>query len=55
MNVEVKRLNLTEIKLNPSNPRKIHKVTMDRLIKSLKDFPEMMSLREIVIDETPLS
>ena len=52
MKVEVKRLKLTEIKPNPNNPRRIHKITMDRLIKSLQSFSEMLSLREIVVDET---
>lgn len=49
--IEIKRVKLSEIKLNPDNPRRIGNVEMDRLVKSLKEFPEMMQLREIVVDE----
>jgi hypothetical protein len=49
--VERKKLKLLEIKLNPENPRTIAGKEMDRLVKSLKEFPEMMELREIVVDE----
>ncbi len=50
--VEIKTVPLSEIKLNPNNPRTITGKDMDRLIKSLTDFPEMMEMREIVVDET---
>ncbi|MEN6423667.1 MAG: ParB N-terminal domain-containing protein [Smithella sp.] len=50
--VEVKTVKLSEIKLNPDNPRTISKKDMDLLVKSLKDFPEMLNIREIVVDET---
>jgi hypothetical protein len=36
--------------LNPDNPWRISIAGMDRLVKSLQDFPEMMKLREIVVD-----
>jgi len=52
MNVEVKKVKLTELKLNPDNPRRISKQDMDRLVKSLNEFPDMLSIREIVVDET---
>jgi len=52
MEVKVKKVKINEIKLNPDNPRKISEKNMDRLIKSLQEFPEMMELREIVVDET---
>ncbi len=52
MNVEIKIVQLSEIKLNKDNPRTISVRDMDRLVKSLKDFPEMMEMREIVVDET---
>lgn len=51
MQIETKRLKLSQIKLNPDNPRKIGKVEMERLVKSLQDFPEMLELREIIVDE----
>ena len=52
MKIEVKKVNLSKIKLNPDNPRQITKAQLDRLVKSITDFPEMMELREIVVDET---
>jgi len=51
MKVEIKKVKLSTIKLNPDNPRKIAGPDMDRLVKSLTDFPEMMELREIVVDD----
>ena len=52
INVEIKKVKLSELKLNPDNPRTIHKKDMDRLVKSLTEFPEMLEIREIVCDET---
>jgi DNA modification methylase len=52
MQIEIKKVKLSEIKLNPDNPRKISKCDMDLLVKSLTDFPEMLQMREIVVDET---
>jgi hypothetical protein len=49
--ITIKKVKLSEIKLNPDNPRAITKQDMERLVKSLQDFPEMMELREIVVDE----
>lgn len=49
--IEIKTVKVSEIKLNPDNPRTISKKDMDLLVKSLQDFPDMMKLREIVCDE----
>jgi len=51
LNVKTEKVNLSQIRVNPDNPRTIDKTNMDRLIKSLQDFPEMMQLREIIVDE----
>ena len=51
MKVEVKKVNLSVIKLNPGNPRRINNKQMERLVKSLQEFPDMMNIREIVVDE----
>ena len=51
MNIEIKELPIGEIKSNPKNPRFIKDDKYKSLLKSLKDFPEMKSIREIVIDE----
>ena len=50
--ISIKTVKLSQIKLNPDNPRRIGNVEMDRLVKSLQEFPDMMKLREIVVDET---
>ena len=52
MNIEVKQVKLAALKLNPNNPRRIGNKEMERLVKSLQDFPDMLSIREIVVDET---
>ena len=51
MNIETKRVKLAQVKLNPDNPRRISEKDMERLVKSLTEFPEMMDIREIVVDE----
>jgi len=50
--IEIKTVKLSEIKLNPDNPRTISKKDMDLLVKSLTEFPDMLNIREIVVDET---
>jgi hypothetical protein len=52
INIEIKNVKLSAIKLNENNPRTINKKDMDLLVKSLKDFPDMLNIREIVVDET---
>ncbi|MDA1120848.1 MAG: ParB N-terminal domain-containing protein [Bacteroidetes bacterium] len=42
---------ITEIKLNPDNPRIIKDNKFKQLVQSVKDFPEMLKLRPVVIDE----
>lgn len=49
--ITVKTVKLSAIKLNPANPRLISTKDMDRLVKSLREFPEMLNIREIVVDE----
>ena len=46
-----KKVKLTEITPNPGNPRTISEKNMDKLVKSLREFPEMMQLREVIVDE----
>lgn len=44
-------IQLSELKLNPSNPRFIKDDKFASLCKSLKDFPGMMELRPIITDK----
>ena len=52
VNTIIKKVNLSELKPHPDNPRKISRENMDRLVKSLQEFPEMLEIKEIVVDET---
>jgi ParB-like chromosome segregation protein Spo0J len=48
---QLQYLTAKEIKLNPNNPRLIKDDKFKKLVKSIQEFPEMMPLRPIVIDE----
>jgi group I intron endonuclease len=50
--VKTQTMKLSSLKLNPDNPRRIGNKEMEILVKSLQEFPDMMSIREIVVDET---
>jgi len=45
-------IKLSNIKPNPNNPRIIRNEKFEKLKRSIEEFPEMMELRPIVIDET---
>jgi hypothetical protein len=47
----IEKININEIKLNPNNPRIIKDEKFNKLVKSIKEFPEMLDIRPIVIDE----
>ena len=42
---------IKDIKLNPNNPRLIKDDKFKKLVKSIKDFPEMLEIRPIVINK----
>lgn len=44
-------MNVKDIKPNPNNPRIIKDNKFKQLVKSIQDFPQMLELRPIVIDE----
>lgn len=44
-------MKITDIKPNPNNPRIIKDQKFKLLVKSIQEFPEMLELRPIVIDE----
>ena len=48
---KVNNMNINEIKPNPNNPRLIKDHKFKQLVKSIQDFPQMLELRPIVIDE----
>ena len=41
---------ISEIKLNPNNPRLIKDDKFKKLVKSIQDFPEMLNIRPIVVN-----
>ena len=47
--MEIKKIN--EVKLNPNNPRLIKDDKFKKLVQSIKDFPEMLSIRPIVVNK----
>lgn len=47
----VKKVKITSVKENPENPRTINEDKFNKLVKSIKEFPEMLKLRPIVVDE----
>jgi len=52
--MEIKRFSkykLNQLKPNPDNPRVIRDSNFQKLVKSIRDFPEMLELREVVVDE----
>lgn len=44
-------IKLSSIKANPKNPRVIKDEDFQRLIKSIEEFPKMMALRPMVVDD----
>jgi site-specific DNA-methyltransferase (adenine-specific) len=44
-------MKINELKSNPNNPRLIKDNKFKQLVKSIQDFPQMLELRPIVIDE----
>jgi len=47
---EVKVVKISDIKSNPNNPRVIKDDKFNKLVKSIKDFPEMSNVRPIVVN-----
>ena len=45
-----KVIKISEIKLNPNNPRLIKDDKFKKLVQSIKDFPEMLDIRPIVVN-----
>lgn len=46
-----KKVNIAEIKPNEENPRYITDAKFKKLVKSIKEFPEMLETRPLVVDE----
>ena len=46
----IEKVKITEVFSNPTNPRSIKEAEFKKLVKSIKDFPEMLNLRPIVVN-----
>ena len=49
--MQVLKVKISEVKTNPKNPRLIKDDKFKKLVKSIKEFPQMLELRPIVVDE----
>jgi hypothetical protein len=48
--MKVIKANIAEVKINPNNPRLIKDDKFTKLVQSIKDFPEMLEIRPIVVN-----
>jgi DNA modification methylase len=49
--MEVQTVSISEIKPNPNNPRVIKDDKFEKLVKSIKEFPKMLDIRPIVVND----
>ena len=47
----IQKIDIRKIKENKDNPRYIRDNNFKKLVKSIKDFPEMLEFRPIIVDE----
>jgi hypothetical protein len=48
--MQIEQIALSEVTINPNNPRSIKDERFEKLVKSIQEFPEMLKLRPIVVD-----
>lgn len=48
--MEVKKVSINDIKTNPDNPRIIKDYKFSKLVNSIREFPKMLELRPIVVN-----
>jgi len=51
LEMKITTVKINEIKLNPNNPRLIKDDKFAKLVQSIKDFPEMLNIRPIVVND----
>jgi hypothetical protein len=49
--MEWKRISTQKVKMNPNNPRVIKDDKFKKLVKSIKEFPKMLEIRPIVVNQ----
>jgi hypothetical protein len=48
--MQSRKVKISEVKSNPNNPRQIKDDKFAKLVQSIKDFPEMLDIRPIVVN-----
>ena len=49
-NMEIQKVKIQEVKLNPNNPRIIKDDKFAKLVKSIQELPQMLEIRPIVVN-----
>lgn len=49
--MQITKVKIGDIRINPDNPRIIKDYKFKKLVKSIKEFPEMLEIRPIVVNE----
>lgn len=49
--MQIEKKKVSQVKTNPNNPRLIKDHKFNKLVKSIREFPEMLKIRPIVVDE----
>jgi hypothetical protein len=47
----IEKVNISSVRLSPTNPRVIKDDKFHKLVRSIQEFPEMLEIRPIVVDE----
>ena len=48
--MQIEKIKISQVKSNPNNPRVIKDDKFKKLVSSIKEFPEMLEIRPIVVD-----
>jgi ParB-like chromosome segregation protein Spo0J len=49
--MNIQKVKISEVKNNPNNPRTIKDDKFQKLVQSIKDFPKMLEIRPIVVND----
>jgi len=49
--MKIEKIKIDDVKLNTTNPRTIKDDKFKKLVKSIKEFPQMLEIRPIVVDD----
>ena len=49
--MNIQKVNISKVKTNPNNPRILKDEKFAKLVKSIKEFPQMLEIRPIVVND----